>query len=898
MYSSHPLRKAVSRILGSGSVAICMAMSGSLVHAQAAEGDLQSQNLATDAADLAEVQVTGSRIRGVAPVGSPVIAVDHEAILKSTGSNVVDVLKQVPQVFTTGVTDAAYQTTSGSGGSNLTRGAAINLRGLNPSATLTLIDGQRITISGVSAAFVDPTMVPTFALERIEVVPDGASAIYGSDAISGVVNIITRKSVDGLELNYRYSFADGYDKHQGGFIGGLNWDTGRAMLATEVTTNSTLETTERDFLGQNQTRFGGADYRARTCNPGNIVIDGVSYAVPAGGATDPADLIAGTSNLCDIGYANIFPKTKRINVMGYAEQQAGDYVTLSLQGFYNKRDFLSRFGAQGSTLTSFVTTTVPDTNAFFVRPAGADPTAPVTTQFSYFPLRGPVTAEGELEIYGFFGGAEIDLPGGWRAEISGTHTESDEIIHSRAINNAAQAAALASSDPNTALDVFGTRTNPAVLESIFTGLFWPESHSKLSTAAVRLDGALFDISGGTVRMATGVEYQNADLLFATTRGTVNAPAYSQRRSDRDVKSVYAEVFVPLVGAGNAVTGVQSLELSLAARYDDYSDFGSTDNPKIGITWKPADDVSIQASYGTSFRAPGLEQLISNTIGLQVINAVDPLSPTGRTVGLAIRDASRNLGPEEATTYSFGVTLTPSALPGLSATANYFDVDYSGQIFGIEAADSLVNEDIYSDLIIRNPTTAQLDEVLNMGLPLLATLPPEVGFIVDSRPYNRGRTRASGLDFQVGYSWDTESAGSFSVDVNGLYFLEYEYQVTPLAQPIDRLNTIYNPLKFRGRTGFSWVKDALSANVWINYTNSYLATTVTPAHRVDSWTTADLHLGYEPFSATGVLEGMVFSLNASNLFDSDPPYVNIADAYDPQYANALGRVVTLGVRKSF
>lgn len=904
MHSSHPLRKAVAQTLGSGSVALCLAMGcSSLVHAQSADGELQDQtsqsstSAITDGA-LAEVQVTGSRIRGVNPVGSPVIAIDHEAILKSTGSNVVDVLKQVPQVFTTGITDAAYQTTSGSGGSNLTRGAAINLRGLNPSATLTLIDGQRITVSGVSAAFVDPTIVPTFALERIEVVPDGASAIYGSDAIAGVVNIITRKSVDGLELNYRYSFADGYDKHQGGFITGLNWDTGHAMLTTEATYNGTLETSERDYLRQDQTAFGGADYRARTCNPGNIVIDGVSYAIPAGGATSPEDLVAGTSNLCDIGYANIFPRTKRINVMAYAEQEVGDYVTLSLQGFYNRREFLSRFGQQGSTLTSYVTTTVPSTNAFFVRPAGADPDAPVTTQFSYFPLRGPVTAEGDLDIYGFFGGAEIDLPGGWRAEISATHTESDEIIYSRAINTAAQAAALASSDPNTALDVFGNRTNPAVIENIFTGLFWPESHSKLSTAAVRLDGSLFDIPGGTVRMATGVEYQNADLVFATTRGTVDAPAYSERVSDRDVKSVYAELFVPLVGAGNAVTGVQSLELSLAGRYDRYSDFGSTENPKFGLTWKPVDDVSIQATYGTSFRAPGLEQLISNTVGLQIINAVDPLSPTGRTVGLAIRDASRDLGPEEATTYSFGVTLTPSSLPDLFVTANYFDVDYSGQIFGIEAADSLVNEDIYSDLIIRNPTPAQLNEVLNMGLPLLGTLPPEIGFIVDSRPYNRGRTRASGLDFQVGYSWHTESAGTFGFDVNGLYFLEYEYQVTPLAEPVDRLNTIYNPLEFRGRAGFNWSKDALNANVWLNYTNSYLAPTVTPAHRVDSWTTVDLHIGYEPLSAGGVLDGMVFSLDASNLLDSDPPYVNIATAYDPQYANALGRLVTLGVRKRF
>lgn len=875
-----------------------MAMNGGLAHAQDQAASDANEQADAGIFTLEEIQVTGSRIRGINPVGSPVIGLDRDAILNTTASNVVDALKQVPQVFTTGLTDAAYQTTAGSGGSNLTRGATINLRGLNPAATLTLIDGQRITISGVSAAFVDPTNIPSIALERIEVVPDGASAIYGSDAIAGVVNIITRKQVDDFELSYRYTFADGYDKHQGGFIGGLNWDTGHLVFAGEGTFNTTLETSERDYLVQDQRAFGGNDYRARTCNPGNLVIGGVSYAVPAGGATSPDDFVAGTSNLCDIGYANIYPRTKRFGGLIYAEQEVGDNVKLSLEGFYNRREFLSHFGAQGSTLTSFVTTTLPATNAFFVRPAGADPTAPVTVEFSYMPLRGPVSADGTLDIYGIFGGSEIQLPGDWRAEIFGTYSESDEIIYSRAINTAAQSAALASSDPNTALDVFGRRTNPAVIENIFTGLFWPESHSKLATAAARLDGSVFDLPGGTVRAATGFEYQNADLTFATTRGTVSAPSYTERRSNREVKSAYLELFVPIVGAGNAVAGVHSLDLSIAGRYDDYSDFGSTENPKIGLTWKPIEDLALNASYGTSFRAPGLEQLLSNTIGIQVINAVDPLSPTGRTVGLAIRDANRDLGPEEATTYSFGFTITPSSLPTLMFTANYFNIDYKGQIFGVEAADSLVNEGIYRHLIIRNPTAEQIDAVLNMGLPLLATMPPEVGFIVDSRPTNSGRTKASGIDFQFAYSIDTATAGTFGFDVNGLYYLEYEYQVTPLAESLDLLNTIYNPLEFRGRAGLSWSKDALRANLWVNYTNSYLATSVDPAQRVDSWTTVDLHIGYSPEGVSRVLDGMRFSLDVSNLFDSDPPYVNIAAAYDPQYANALGRLVTFGIRKSF
>jgi iron complex outermembrane receptor protein len=277
-----------------------------------------------------DIVVTGSRIRGVAPVGSAVVAVGLEDIRNTTASNVTDVLKQVPQVFSTGVTDAAYQTTSGSGGSNLTRGAAINLRGINPSATLTLVDGQRITSSGVSAAFVDPNVIPTFALERIEIVADGASAIYGSDAVAGVVNIIPRKSVEGLEAHFRYTVADGYDKAQGMLMAGHGWETGRILVAGEYTHNNALETTERPFITQDLRALGGRDYRASTCNPGNIVIGGVSYAVPTGNPTTGSGLVSGTRNLCDVGYANIIPRTTRLNIFGNVEQQIGSALNLSL----------------------------------------------------------------------------------------------------------------------------------------------------------------------------------------------------------------------------------------------------------------------------------------------------------------------------------------------------------------------------------------------------------------------------------------------------------------------------------------------------------------------------------------------------------------------------------------
>jgi iron complex outermembrane recepter protein len=897
LFSSAQRRTGARVALSASALALAMA-SAMPAHAQDGAAPAQedgAEAVQDDSVPAGDIVVTGSRIRGVAPVGSSVIAVGAAELQNTTASSVTDALKQVPQIFATGITDATFSATSGSGGSNLTRGAAINLRGINPSATLTLIDGQRITTSGVAAAFVDPSMIPTFAIERIEVVPDGSSAIYGSDAVAGVVNIILKKKMEGLQVQFRDTIGDGFSKYQAGMILGHGWSTGQVTLAAEYIHNNSLYTSERDYLYQDQRGLGGHDYRASTCNPGNILIGGVSYAVPAGNPTSGSGLVANTRNLCDVGLATIIPRTTRFNVIGYVEQSFGDSVKLSAQAYYNRREFLSEFGAQGSTLTSFVTLTVPSTNAFYIAPTGTTP-ASESVEYSYLPQRGNMSASGKLDTYGVFAKAEVKL-GTWRAELSGTHSDNQEIIYSRAINTAAQTAALASSNPATALDPYGNRTSAAVIDQIFTGLFWPSAHSRLSTAALRLDGPVFELPGGATRVAVGAEYQDAYLYFGTMRGTTAAPAFTSRFATRKVKSLYGELYVPIFGAGNAMPGLRKLELSLAGRYDNYSDFGDTWNPKIGLTWVPTTGLNLHGSYGTSFRAPGLEQLMTNTTGIQIVNAVDPKSSTGRTNGLAIRSVTAGLGPEDATTWSFGATISPAAAPSLSISLNYFKMKYGGQIFAVEPADALINESLYADLITRNPTTTQINQVLNMGLPILGTVPANIGFIVDARPYNRGTTKTDGLDFQASYSIDTESAGKFGIDLNGLYFFKYEFQVSPLAPVVDRLNTITNPLRFRMRGGLDWQLGGVNANLWLNYANSYRNTQVTPVQTVKSWTTADLHLGYD-FNGSGVTDGLALTLDVSNLFDAKPPYVDVVAGYDPQEANALGRVITLGIRKKF
>ncbi len=852
--------------------------------AQAEDSAVGSSGAAESAGD--DIIVTGSRIRGVAPVGSATISVGQEELAQTTAANVADMLKEVPQIIGNGITDTSYATSTGAGSSNLSRGTGVNLRGLGPAATLVLFDGQRVTGSGVAATFVDPSVIPTIAVQRIEIVPDGSSALYGSDAVSGVVNVITRKSVTGVEASARFIGARGYQRGQVSVIGGHDWGTGRAVVAYEFNKNGSLNSTERSaFYRQDQRDRGGRDYRVSTCNPGNVVLGGVSYALPGTSAPTGADLVANTRNLCDNGDFDIIPAQTRHNVFAYLEQEIGDRLKVSVQGFYSNREFFADYRTQGSNLANEVTLTVPSTNAFFISPTGTFP-ASETVEFSYYPMRGPIVAHGKAETWGVFGNVTLELPiERWQAGVSVGHTRNSETVASRNIDTAAQAAALASSDPNKALDVFGNRTNPAVIDAIFSGQFVPYGINELTSVNLRFDGPLFSLPAGEVKLAIGGEYQAGSAVRGTGRGTITAPTINRLPAERNVKSAFAELFVPVTS---------TLDVSAAVRYDHYSDFGSTTNPKFGVTWRPMDELRLRASYGTSFRAPALSELILTTVGLQVTNAVDPLSPTGRSNGISIRAVNPDLGPETAKTWSIGADLK---LERLTLSLNYFNIEYNGLIFAVEGRDALVNAAIYGDLITRNPTAAQLAALYATGLPVIGTLPPVIDFIVDSRPLNRGSTKTAGFDFVLNYVAVDSDFGKLSLGANGNFFTKYQFQVTPLAPSVDRLSSINYPVKFRARFGVDFQRDGFNANVWLNHLSAYSNTQVTPVQRVDAYDTVDLHIGYD-FGKGGVLNDASIALDITNLFDRDPPFVDSQFGYDPQQANALGRTFAVTLTKKF
>lgn len=906
--------------------AIALATAPAFAQEQAAAPavqDAQPDAMADAASEEAEeIVVTGSSIRGVAPVGSALIAVGREELDNSAATTTIQVLRETPQVLNYGVSDASRSGTGGA--SNIVYGNSINLRGIGPYATLTLINGRRAVPQGTIGATIDPSMIPVSALERVEIIADGASAIYGSDAVAGVANLILRRRFEGLEASVQHGFADDYKESQLGLIGGHRWGSGQVTLAFQHSFRSALRGQDRDFYRSDLTPDGGSDYRVTQCAPGNIVVGGVSYAIPAGGATS-AGLVPDTVNRCDtIKNNDILPRQEINSATLTFDQDLSESVSLFVDAFAARRDGLRHSAGASQNLT------VPDSNAFFVAPAGAtlplcaaSARAPAgarceTVQYSFINDYGPnQTSDIVSKTWQVTAGLTADLFSDIALEVYGTAGYNHDHVFSAGGNTNAGAltAALASSDPATAFNPFGTSpNNPAVIASIFNNVTDTDGRTKLRAAEAKLDGSLFELPGGKVRFAVGAEYYQLKLRTGQLRGPVGQQTGTDNRLSRNVKSAYLELLVPIFGPENAIPGFQSLDLNVAGRIDDYSDVGTTKNPKVGINWQPFDDLKLHGSYGESFRAPLLTNLVSaGGTQLYIQNYFDPTANggAGATIrGVALSGGNLGLKPETARTYSFGFDYTPSAVPGAQLSLNYFDVDYRGQINGyLSNLNVLRQEALFRSIILRDAAAqARIGELVDQGLNVnngTAAEARTINVFVDGRGANLGRTITRGLDFGVSVPWRTADAGDFRFSLRGTRFFVYKVAITPGGTIIDQLNNIDYPLKLRMRGQVGWSKGGFDAALSANYQNGYRNTLVTPAERIKANTTFDLRMSYD-LSETGIsgTDGLKIGLDVTNLFDRDPPFVDIAPTnnggggFDPQTSSPIGRLIAVSLSKKF
>jgi iron complex outermembrane receptor protein len=855
-----------------------------------------------------QVVITGSRIRGVAPVGSSVISVGRADIDNSGATSTAGLLQEVPQVMNLGVSESSRTTSGGSG--NITYGSSVNLRGIGPYATLTLINGHRAVAQGTTGASIDPSIIPMLALQRVEVVADGASAIYGSDAVAGVVNLILRRNVKGAEGFVRYGKGDNYDERQVGAMYGHEWKGGQFVVTVQHDYNSALSGNDRDFYTGDLRARGGRDFRSNQCQPGNIIINGVTYPIPQGGVTaaTAGRLVAGTANMCDnLKNFDLLPRKERNSAAFTFNQDLGNGFALYADGFGTRREYYLTRTLTASNLN------VPSTNPFYVRPPGAPAGTSETVAYSFGDQLPSNDASGFSRSFEGTVGVDKSFGSGWKAGALYTYgVNDDQAATYRGLSNAAVNAALRDTNPATALNVFGGPNNPATLDAISRDVSISPGETVFQNAALKADGPLFDIAGGTVRAALGYEHQRIRTEGGQTTGPKLTPATGLVQLGRNINSVYGEVAVPLVGAGNAMAGIHRLDLNAAWRYDRYSDVGSTNNPKLGINWAPVKGFVVKGSYGTSFRAPGLTQIrgfaLNGLGGLYVQNYSDPTIGGALRVGVTRNGPNEGLEPETARTRSLGFEWEPSWGRNTRVSMSYFDVLYENQVTGYLADLSILNREAQfagTGIITRNPSPELVAQLISSLQVASGVLPATWTLFVDGRNNNLGKSQTNGIDFQASTRIVTDDFGNIGLGISGTYFTKHEVAITPGSELRDQLNLIYNPIRFKTRLSANWSQGQWYANTYVNYARSYTNNLATPQQRVGSNTTVDLRVAYELGEGAGSwLQGTTLALNLTNLFDRDPPFVNIAQSnnggggFDPTASNPIGRIVSLSLNKRF
>lgn len=876
---------------------------GGVLVVQRAEGEVSAN----------EVLVTGTRIRGKGPVGSELVVIDRRAIEQGGFTTAQQIAQSIPQNFLGGANENTATATTGIGGGNVARGAGVNLRGLGQSSTLVLLNGDRPPLGGGTGTFADLSMIPASAIERVEIVPDGASAIYGSDAVAGVVNIIPRLNFTGAETSLRIGTADGdAQEYQASQLLGTRWSSGHAMIAYEFYKRDALHAGDRAYANDDRRAFGGPDRRVAYASPGTIYAGGKTFAIPSGqngvGLT-AAQLTAGTVNTGNSQYmTDLLPDQVRHSLFGAISQDLTPHLRIYAHGLLSIRTF-----DQAVRSSADARRTVPVTNPFYVDPIGTH--QPVGVQYSFVRDLGAERYRGKVTAYGGTAGIAGEL-GQWSFDAHGTWgRQAEHYDDINRVNTARLNAALADTNPATAYNLFGDgpSTNPATIAKIrgslsqdYDGIVW--------SVTTRADGPLFALLAGDVRLALGGDYRQdryrpgtgtADTSTLTPVPLTIAPLPGART----IKAAFGELFLPLFGGAATLPLLHRLDLSVAVRAEHYSDFGSTTNPKLGANWEPFAGLTIHGSFGKSFRAP-LSQEQRQDPGSMAIFAYtvpDPQSATGSSNIIVIRGNDPNLRPEKATTWSIGADLKPRFVPGFHAGLTWFNINYRDRIATIapQLTSYLVNRSVYASVSEYNPSPARVASLFASPIYLdLLGIPPTAPIVavVDARTQNLSVLKQTGLDFDIGYGFAARG-GRADIGLVGTHIFHTRQGLTATAPLIDVLDTTGNPVDLRLRGHAAWRTAYWDLAAFVNYVGPYTNKTVSPAARVSSWTTVDLNLGYMFGNARGALKGVRVAVNATNLFDRDPPTISYiagvnTNGYDPENASPLGREVSLQVTKAW
>ena len=959
-----------------GGLAARLMANGSAIALVAAAALFPSLALAQapDDANLAEVVVTGTSLRGVAPVGSNLVAVGRQEIEATRAQTLQQILKTVPAITGAGSVGQGQAATSYYSPTIHSLGSSAS------NSTLVLIDGHRFSLGGQPHPLSDPNIIAPIALERVEVLAEGSSSVYGSDAVAGVINFITRRNFEGFEASGQLGYGDGYDTRNVGLLAGKRWEGGWAMIAYGFSDRSALAGNSRDFLQPNHIDEGGTNFQSFACSPATIQPQGVAGIYLSPTATSTVTNSAANAP-CDLtGYSDLIPREKRHNVMLKFEQALTENLTVGADVVFSDRRNEQR--AARGTVTATVFRTGPQANPFYVNPPGILPGTPAgdrqTIRFSADELLGPGARNTEgAENYYVSGHAEYRLGENFRLTALGLTGRDDSYTRSvgqlcgscanLALNGTTNGGGSLTqvSVPGTdvriqqlpltaanALDVWAppgaNRTSAAVLARLVDSTSDARFFHSIEQGRIGLDGALFELPAGPVRMAIGAEHLKYGVKVLRSRPNNTGPASTgseqlELNLGRKVQSFYGELLVPLVSPEQEIPLVRSLQLNLSGRHDDYSDVGKTSNPKIAGNWEVVEGFKIRGNWSKSFVAPAISSIgdasrgglasfsgygaqdsgailvpIANyPLAAQLPGCTAPGQVTcqisSTTVpGVTFNNGNPGLKPQTGRGWSVGADFNPVFAPGLRLGVTLFNAKFRGGVTSPNLA-TVINTAGLNHLLTIYPTGATAEQIAQIvgTAPQNSPLPTTVYFIRNGQQQNVVNLDIQGLDIDGSYRFSTDY-GAFTVGGSISQFLKFDQNIgggtTFSVLNTTGFNETFPSIKTQARANVGWELGRVSADVFANYIGSYRnwsSSTNVPlinvggvpdggGAKVKANLQFDLHLAYD-ISRGGMFGQSSVFVDVTNVFDKDPPFYNTATGYDRYGASPIGRVVTFGVR---
>lgn len=849
--------------------------------AQAAAPDARASE-----APRTRVEVTGSRLYSPdSEERAPVIVFDRARLDQLGVSSVADVFNHLTQQpFSTG-------DQFNFGGSRY-----VQLRGLGIGTTLVLVNGRRTITSGAQAArnAFDVSTIPLGIVERIEVLSDSASAIYGADAVGGVVNIILKGNVDRPAIELYYGSADGgADEWRTSLALGHQAGRLRASLVLDAFDRDFLLGTERDlFANQDFRRFGGADQRSQSSNPGNVTstttanLPGLPSrfaGVPVGSSgvgLRPSDFLAtaGTRNLESLSrYRAVVPESRRYGAVGNVEWAFSPALTAFGTLFYSDRKETQLVTPPA------VTGTVPAANPF--NPFGVP--VSVTWLFDAMGGRQTVTTDRATRVdLGLRGGAQ-----GWDWEASVlANTDRGDNTTIGSLNAVRVTAALAATDPARALNVFqdGPGGSSELLESLLAAPVLDTFESNAYQVGGFARGTLLALPAGGLDAVFGAEARREELVVNLVSGNIIM------KVDRDVWAGYTELRFPLM---RDAAMARRLTFTVAGRYDHYSDFGGTFNPQYGLEWVPTPPLLLRASYGTSYRAPALFELYQPITPFSGLAVTDPRRNNQVTTVTLITGGNPDLQPEESKSAIVGFVFSPAGPGNWRVDGNLWRIKQNVRILRPDQVAVVANENYFPGRVIRaTPTPADV----------AAGLPGTIQTLVLTG-LNAGSLDTSGIDARVSAAFDTP-AGRFLPSVALTWVKTYDaasYPVLPVVDRVGVADSAGSIPEWRGTATLGWERGGLGLSIAGRYTSSYKdvnSLRVQTGRTVGSQFLVDVQgsvrMG-KVFGSRGLLRDVTLRVGAQNVFDEDPQFSEVANlGYDPSTADVRQRFIYLQLSKTF